>query len=435
MNMKNLTILIISLLILGISSCHHEDPLEKERKEFVKSIEGDMALTVYRGVKITLRSFPINQKVENADSLISAIKNKKPGYENVSQYTVQFLETFMGSGNSDEKISVQKAFAIVQAFNKLKSEIKDKNEDDYPTLLEVIFYLNEVKNVKEDNLVKELKWNSAKEHLVLSAALMAAKPLPVSFQLYETSKLDIPKLDNTEIKPLAAMFKGMIMMQNKWYYLSEESLTQGIESLDAGNLKFEFDSFPSLFPEAKIDSREAEIAQLHGLSCLLRGFARTKMDDKKKKKLAVDDFELFVNDANKIGADNELVWLAGTYVSIKKEENEKAIVYLDKLQTSENFSDSEKEALKETKEYLSKRDPDKALNVIYDKVFIGKLVVKYLSNYISQVEWHKAISKTDTGKKLLGIPEFIDTEYKKLEKEMGGKSLEEKGKNLVKDIF
>jgi hypothetical protein len=427
--------LFFSVLILFLSSCHQQDPLEKERKEFAKSIEDDVALTVYRAVKITLRSFPINLNVENADSLISAIENKKPGYENVSLYTVQLLSTFMGIGKQNREISVKEAFELFQAFNKLKDELKGKNEDDYPTLMEVILYFNKIKKTDQGSFIKDLNWNSSKEHLVLSAALMGAKPLPESFQLYETSKLEIPQLENTEIKPIAALFKGVVMMQNKWYYLSEETLTQGMNALDAGSLKFEFESFPSFFPEAKINNREAEIAQLHGLTCLLRGFVRTKMPDKKKKKLAVDDFELFIKDADKIGADNELVWLAGAYVNIKKEDNEKAITYLDKLQKSDQFSENEKQAIKNIKNYIAERESDKALNVIYDKIFIGKLVTAYLYNYSKNIEWNKAIENTESGKKLIEIPGLIDTQYKKMEKQMSTDGLKEKGKEILKDVF
>jgi hypothetical protein len=434
--MKKLIHLFLSLAILsGLSSCHREDPLEKERKEFQKSIEENTALAVYRGIKITLRSVPINQKIENTDSLISAIENKKPGYENVSAYTIQLLSTFLGIGKKDGKITAKEAYNLVKSINQLKNELKNKNEDELPTLLEVIYYLGNTNGNDNSNFIKELNWNNSKEHLVLSTVLLGAKPLPESFQLYETSKLDIPQLENTEIKPLAAMFKSIVFMQHKWYYLSEEAISQGIDALNAGNLKFEFESFPSFFPEAKIDSREAEIAQLHGLSCLLRGFVRTKMDDKKKNKLAVEDFEVFLKDAQKIGADNELVWIAGAYVYIKKEDNDMAIQYLDKLEKSKNFSDNEISAIKETKEYLSNRKPDKALNTIYDKVFIGKLVAGYLYNYMKQVDWHKAVEKTNAGKKMLEIPEMINSEYQKVEKEMSVDGLKEKGKEMLKDVF
>jgi hypothetical protein len=432
MNSKSFFILLV--FIATICSCHKEDPLEKERKEFQKSIEDNTALTLYRGVKISLRSFPINLKAGDADELMSSVENKKPGYEKVNKYTAYILNSFMGIGKKNGEISVKETIELVKAFRQLKDELKDKNEDDFPTLLEVILYLDKLKGNGQDALLKTLKWNNSKEHLVLSAALMAAKPLPPGFQLYETSKFDVPKLENTEIKPLAGMFKGIVMMQNKWYYLSEEALTQGIESLDAGKLKFEYEGMPSFFPEAKIDSRESEIAQMHGLSCLIRGFVRTKMDDKKKKKLAIDDFELFISDANKIGADNELVWLAGAYVGIKKEDNAKAISYLEKLEKSEQFTDNEKDAIKEIKEYISQREEDKALNVIYDKVFIGKLVASYLYNFVTKANYYKALNQSESGKKLLEIPGLIDTEYQKMEKELNPGGLKEKGKELIKNI-
>lgn len=434
--MKNLyIILIVGAIGYSFSSCTRQDPLEKERAEFLKSLEDNTALTVYRGVKITLRSFPVNQKVQHVDSLLRGIENKSAGYENVSMYTIHLLNAFFGLGKENQSLSLSDAFEVYNAYNELKEELKNKNEDDFPTLLEVILYLNSIKNKENDLLLKDLKWNNSKEHLVLSAALMGAKPLPASFQLYETSKLEIPQLENTEIKPLAALFKGVVFMQNKWNYLSEEALSQGIESLDAGNLQLEYPTAPKFFEGSKIQGPEAELVQLHALSCLLRGYVRTRMDDEDRNDLGVEDFELFLKDAEKIGADNELVWFAGTYVAIKKEDNERAIAYLDKLHGSDQFTENEKNVIAETKIYLNDREKGKALNTIYDKIFIGKLLVSYIYRYSTQIGWYKSVSNSESGKMLLSLPEKIDAEYQKIEKEMSTDGLKEKGKELLKDVF
>ncbi len=432
---KPISIVCITAIFLALISCSKQDPLEKERTEFLKSLEDNTALTVYRGVKISLRSFPINQKMQHVDSLLSKIENKSAGYENVSIYTVHLLNAFFGLGKENKSISVSDAFELYKAFNKLKQELKGKDEDDLPTLLEVILYLNAVQDNPENSLLSVIKWNNSKEHLVLSAVLMGAKPLPASFQLYETSKLEIPELENTEIKPLAAIFKGVVFMRNKWNYLSEEALTQGIESLDAGNLTFEYPSAPPFFEGSKIEGREAEIVQLHALSYLLRGYARVRMDNPKKNEQGVEDLEMFLKDAEKIGADDELVWLAGAYVAIKKEDTEGAIVYLDKLQASDQFTENEKNAIEEAIAYIQDRQKGKALNVLYDKFFIGKLVVSYLYRYSIKTGWYKSISNSESGKLLIGLPEMINTEYQKIENEMSADGIKEKGKELLKDVF
>ena len=428
-------ITIFFFLILSLLACRKQNPLEKERKEFAKTLEGDIALTVYRGIKITIRSLSIDKNAKNIDSIYNDLQGGSLNGENTRKYTVHLLNLILGTGKQENSLTVKETIEIVKVFNQLKDELKDKDEDDYPTLVEVLLRLNNLDKGGSQTLIKELNWSNSKEHFVLSAGLMMAKPLPKSFQLYETSKSEIPKLENTEIKPLAAIFKGIIMLQNDWIYLSEEALTQGIESLNSGNLTFEFGGFPSIFEETKLESREEEVAQLHGISCLLRGYVRTKMDDEEKNDLAVADLEMFLEDADKIGADNELVWLTGAYVSIKKEDNKKAIGYIEKLEHSPGFTEKEKASFRETKEYLSDRKPDRALNAISDKVFIVKLTLGYISAYVLEIKWYDELTKSDTGKQLLRIPELIDSEYQKVEKDLSTDGIKEKGKKLLDSIL
>jgi hypothetical protein len=79
---------------------------------------------------------------------------------------------------------------------------------------------------------------------VLTETLMQ---LPESFQLYELSRLQVPDLENTEIKPIAAMFKGIVFIEKKWFYLSDEALSQGIYSLENDNLKIEYKNSAKFF--------------------------------------------------------------------------------------------------------------------------------------------------------------------------------------------
>jgi len=140
-------------------------------------------------------------------------------------------------------------------------------------------------------------------------------------------------------------------------------------------------------------------------------------------------------DSKTLGVDNELVWFAGAYVAIKKEDNKLAIQYLDKLQNSKYFTDNEKDAINDVKDYLSDRKSDKALNVIYDKLFIGKLVTGYMINYFTEIDWNKAIKQTKAGQQLLELPNIIDKEYKKVESVIDPSKLQEKGKEMLKDIL
>jgi hypothetical protein len=72
------------------------------------------------------------------------------------------------------------------------------------------------------------------------------------------------------------MFKGIVFIEKKWFYLSDEALSQGIYSLENDNLKIEYKNSAKFFKEVKLDSEKAEILELHALSCLLRAYARYK---------------------------------------------------------------------------------------------------------------------------------------------------------------
>ena len=432
--MRALQIIISAILLISLSACFSskEDPLEKERKEFIKSLEEDSPLALYKGIKVSIRSLPLEQDYSNLDSVINDENSS-----NVPKYTLYLVQKILDAGKEDGEISIIEGIKIMKAFSDLKNELKNSDEDTYPTIFEVLLNISKANNPDYSTFLKLVNWNNPKEHAVLSALLMAAKPLPPSFQLYEVSKLNIEQLEKTEIKPLAAIIKGGSLMKSKWYYLAEEAFSQGLNSLDNDKLFFLYNNYPSFFgeAEAKVNSKEAQIVQLHAITCLLRGYVRTKIDDEEKNKLALEDFELFLKDAEELGLDNELVWFAGAYVNIKKENSDKAIVYLKKFQNSELITDEEKAAVNEIISYLEKRESDKALNTVYDKLFIGKLVTKYITNYVKGIDWYKEIEKSETGRKFLEIPKVLDEEYKKFDSDLDTDKLKEKGKELIKDIF
>lgn len=430
--MNKIKIIILALIIIAIGSCgSKEDPLEKERKEFKKTLDEDSPLTFYKGIKVSLRSLPLNKDYSNVDSL-----NKNENSEEIPEYTWYLIKKILGTGQENGEISLMEGIQIIKTFNDLKEKLKTTDEDTYPTILEVLLYVSDTtKSQDYKEFMKIVNWNNSKEHLVFGTLLMSAKPLPQTFQLYEFSKLEVNELEKNEIKPLGAILKGSSLMLNEWLYLSEESFSQGITSLDEDNLEFLYQDYPALFRGAKVDTKEAQIKQLHGFSCLLRGFTRSKMDDDDKNELALDDYELFLKDAEEIGADDELVWFAGAYVNIKKENSEEAIKYLEKFKDSEVITDKEKKAIDEIISYLDAREPEKAMNTVYDKLFIGKLIIRHIIDYMKELEWYKKIENSETGKKLLDMPKILEEEHKKVKGEIDPNKLLDKGSEMLKDIF
>lgn len=431
-DMNKINLVILAVLLLAFGSCGtKENPLEKERIELKKTLDEDSPLTFYKGVKVSLRSLPLDKDYNNTDSL-----RNDNNSEEIPQYTWYLIQKILGANQGDGEISLLEGIQIIKTFNELKEKLKTTDEDSYPTVFEVLLYVTDsTKSEEYKEFMKMVNWNNSKEHLVFGSMLMAAKPLPKTFQLYEFSKLEVNELDKNEIKPFGAIIKGSSLLLNDWLYLSEESISQGIASLEKDDLEFLYKDYPALFKGAKVNSKKAQITQLHGFSCLLRGFARSKMDDDDKNELALDDFELFLKDAEEIGADDELVWFAGAYLNIKKENSSEAIKYLEKFKESDVIIDKEKKAIDEIISYLDTREPDKALNTIYDKLFIGKLVIRNILEYMKELEWYQKIENSETGKKLLEMPKVLEEEHKKVKEEIDPNKLLDKGGEMLKDIF
>jgi hypothetical protein len=239
---------IFMALLFGIVSCFtKEDPLEKERKEFNKWLNENTPLAFYKGIKVSVRSLPLEQNYSNIDSLL------ENGSENeIPKHTLYLIKKILDVGQKGGEISILEGIQMMKVLNDLKSELKNSDEDSYPTILEVLMHVG--KNNNSSEFLKALNWNNPKEHMILCGLMMAAKPLPPSFQLYEASKLNIEYLEKTEIKPVGAILKGSSLMMNEWYYLSEEALSQGINSLDNDQLYFVYKNYPSLFEGAKVAS-------------------------------------------------------------------------------------------------------------------------------------------------------------------------------------
>ena len=130
-----------------------------------------------------------------------------------------------------------------------------------------------------------------------------------------------------------------------------------------------------------------------------------------------------------------MVWIAGAYVSISRENAEKAIEYLEKLEKSELLGKKEKEAIGEIKEYVSLRKSEKALNIFFDKLFIGKLVYNYFYEYMMEIDWYELMRQSETGIKLLAIPEIFNEEFKSIEDNFDTDKLKDKGEELFDKVL
>ena len=410
--------IILLTLCFSLGSCSflfdQETPLEKERKELQEELES-LTPSFWKAIKIIVRATPIPSGQENMDiSQLEGSDETKDLAE--AQKLLKLVQSIFMKMNrmetEDSQLSAAEYVQLVMELVTLKKTLKHMEEDDYPTILE------NFSASKQETLPDfyGTPWNSSLEHCLVAVLLEGVKQVPASFQLYEYSKVKYADLPQDEIIPLSMMLQGIAYMENGWNYLAEESFTFSIDAVNSGNLKVELLQTQPIWPGLKIETEEDYLRELNMFSKLLRAFARFGMDDEEKKELAIQDLQGFLEDAEALGLDNELTWLGNAGVSIYYEDSEKAVKYLTKLEQSPNIPQDAKEYIIEIKEYMADRKKDKALNMVFDRVFMLKIVLKLVWQIISEIDWDEKIRSTESGAALMEFFDHVKAEYQNLKK-------------------
>jgi hypothetical protein len=175
---------------------------------------------------------------------------------------------------------------------------------------------------------------------------------------------------------------------------------------------------------------------LHALNVLFRGFDRLMMERDIDEERAMQDFEAFVKDMEEMGVENELTWTVAAYLYMKKEDSEKAIVELSKLRNSKLIGEKERSSIDETIGYLKDREPGKALNRVYDNVFIGRIAVRYALALLSEIDWRKLMIENDIPHADEAFKTFdrVETVIAGIDQYTNMDSLAADGKGLLKSV-
>lgn len=292
-------------------------------------------------------------------------------------------------------LGISDYIGLYSDYLSLKDFVIETDEDVFPTVVEA---LNLTYNA--DATGKRLKFSKEErlvvqnvEHAALSGLVMLSKDLGRSIALYECAETEPQYLEDGEAKTLLQFYRGFIFFQAGFYYLSQEALTSNIEWLTA-HAQMPLPYMQATFDLDKLTLVKAHIA-FRGFNYLMRGFDRMMMERDIDHERGLEDFEHFIADAKEVGLDNELVWVVEAYLYMKREEHEKAIVALQKLRASPLLSSKEKDAIDETIDYLKEREAGKALNAVYDNVFMGRIVVTYMLAQLQEVDWQKLMRDND----------------------------------------
>lgn len=379
--MKNLVLLICAILF---SACSNEKTdevlLALDKQKLEENINYDKII-FYKFAKIAVRSNAV-------------LDTNMAEYQKFSSKTQNILATMHQLDTNKKSISVVEALQLYSDYRKVKNLVKETDEDVFPGLIEgfnVLYGAPKI-DLKTVDKKEKVRYQNI-EHAILSMAVLTTRDLGQPFALYECSKTQPELLKDSEIKTLLEFVRGFLFFGNNLFYLSEDGLSRNIKWLDK-NEKIPLPYTKAFFGWRNLSDEQTHTA-FHGMNYLFRGFDRMRMERKIDEERSLEDFDLFVKDMNKLGLQNELVWIVDAYLNLKRENPEKAIPALEKLITSPLFSDNEREAIQQTIDYVKERESDEALKGVYDKAFMAKLVSKYMISVLAKIDWEKVMQENN----------------------------------------
>jgi hypothetical protein len=388
-------VLVVFLLAsaCGFFSC--ESPIERERRELREAAESSEAV-LYRGLKVALRSAPLDGSTTDASST------------KIRQLTASVFTKLLREGAQEPAAALTPADYVVLAkeFYELRDQLRVADEDAYPTLLHQIV----VASGDDPASLAMLEWyDPAWEHLVLALLWTGSQKAPQGFVMHELGELDPDGLEPDGVRVAARLLRSLAFYQYHWPWLADEELTAYLDDLQTS--RADVIAFTRAFAGAPPDASDDFVyAQWHAPGVLLRGIVRfeKKLDDE-----ALDDLDAFLTDAQTLGIDDEGVWLVGAYVGIRREDPERALENLRKLEASPMLDDDAKKLVRESIAALEKRDPESAFNGVTDKVLVAKIAGGYLLRVLAKVNWREQLERSEHGRALLRSDEAISGEVER----------------------
>jgi len=427
-------IVLVSLFTINITSCgffQTENNLQTDKAERFDVTNGLLA-TYWRGAKISLRSLPTHNFSKDTD--FDKLRDQQAGSLKLGSHlsAIYDWEDFLkGNKSQNKSLSASELLELAQEVYQMSEKIKDVDEDSYPTIMEVVSNSREALN--NEPLVLPESWNKSMEHWVF-AVLMEAKVGIGSWKTYELDRIKSSDFNTTDLQVFSALHKGVAQLRNEWFYLAEESFTYVLLTLDNNNI--------SLLPETRsvlaseddpLSAEDSFRHQMQAVSYLLRGFSRHQTEKPELEQKALEDINQSVKSFSKAGVDNELVWLAESYIYIKGEKVDEAIISLTKLESSSYLSSKEKQLVSQAKKEIKNRNTGAALNFVTDKIVMYKLGLNYTMSYIDEIQWLKLLEKTPEGRKLLLRFKELEKGFIKAKKYISIDEISRNGKNLLND--
>ncbi len=423
--MRTLLYLSISFLILFFSCGKSEEDMRKKEKKKMQEQLSNSKLQLYKSMKIALRS--------------TATVGQNPELDSARKSMFLLVGTVLHEGASllDKSKPVEihplELFALAKEVYDTKEVLLKTDEDSLPTLLANIFYVfTGSANIKSDFF--PVSYNNNHEHIVLSLLWQTTPSAPKDFALYEVYKSDEKDIQDLNLRLVYQLTKAFVLMDNEYFYHSYDKSNEYLHYMESNKDLISKTPMINMVNQG-FGPSEQSYYQFHGMGLIIRALDESKM---KKEKESLDDMELFLEDMEKGGLDNELTWLVDAYVHIKKEEYDKAIPALEKLQKSDKIQAPEKQAISELLVFIKGRKKDSALNMFNDKLAFGKIAFHLMTDRLKASKQMADLEKSNEGKKLVEVQKEMNEKmqyFDSAKNNLNTDSLSSKAKNLLKGVF
>ncbi|RZL45885.1 MAG: short-chain dehydrogenase [Pedobacter sp.] len=430
MTYKGTLLILLIAIFAGCSKPNTDAELLKiDQQKLTENLDYDK-ITFYKFAKIAIRASAVQDTTDAT-------------YQKFGKNLNNIVNSFSKVDTAD--ISVVDALLMYKDYRAVKGFVKGTDEDIFPTLVEGINKIYGNGNSYPLITGNQKTETQNLEHAVLSMIVLATRDFGQPFALYECSKTQPEKLPDHEVKTLLEFVRGFLFFSNKLYYLSEDGISRNINWLDKN------ENIPLPYTKAFFGWRNLSDSQthtaFHSMNYLFRGFDRLMMERKVDEERALDDFEKFLVDTKKLGLETELTLAIESYLYLKREDKEKAVVALTKLNKSPLLSNSEHEVLTKTIGYVNDREPGKALNGVYDKVFLSRIATKYMLSIMAKIDWKKVMKDNNvphteqifaTINKVQRISNSVSSYTNDKTIEKSKTELKKKGNDLIngaKDLF